>query len=351
MKMESFLIGIFLGGILVGFAVFIFGVIGGVYLLAKHDLFWTFVEEATAKAIMKFNASPKIIMQYENCELDNNGDVVLRDSKKPKRKSLFGGLKWVGIPGIYSVYAYRFTWATVKPQEKEEKQIERRGETIKHIFVKDYVYLAEIKGAETASLVPLDVSFLVTTRVINPYKALFRVHDWVNVIVSRIEAYFRQFVSGIEYEDLIAQSQQMGGQIMAALGKTGMLEFDEELPDGTTKHRLGKFLEDYGIKVKNIEMRDIDPVGENKKIIMEAATRKWVADRDLLQISILADAESQRIDKVYTKIKEHGEEGLAIRMLESIDKAGEKPGNWIVPFGSAQQLIQSMFKPKNGGDK
>jgi hypothetical protein len=53
---------------------------------------------------------------------------------------------------------------------------------------------------------------------------------------------------------------------------------------------------------------------------------------------------------VYTKIKEHGEEGLAIRMLESIDKAGEKPGNWIVPFGSVQQLIQSMFKPGKKGN-
>lgn len=347
--METFLTGMKFGGVLVGFILFAFGVIGGVYLLAKHDIFFTFVEEATAKAIMKFNGFHKIVMQYENCELDDEWNVCLCNTGRKKRKSLFGGLKWVGIPGIYSVHKYRFTWATVKPQEKEEKQIERRGEDIRHIFVKDYVYLAEVKGAETKSLVPLDISFLVTARVMNPYKALFRVHDWVNVIISRIEAYFRQFVSQTEYEDIIKQKQQMGGEIMKALGETGMLEFNERLPDETTKHRLGKFWEDYGIKVKNIEMRDIDPVGENKKNIQEAATRKWVALRQKDQVTTLADAEVERVEKVYKKLREFGEEGLTIRMLESIDKAGEKQGNWIIPFGSVQQIMQSLFGKKGNG--
>ncbi len=338
--MENFLIGMKFGMFLVGILIGFFGVIGGVYLLAKHDIFFTFVEEATAKAIMKFDGFHRIVMQYENCIIDEQTwDVsVCEASKKPRRK-LFGGLRWVGIPGIYSIYQYRFTWATIKPQKEEEEQVERRSENIKHIFVKDYVYLGEIKGAETKSLVPLDVNFLITTRVVNPYKALFRVHDWVNVIISRIEAYFRQFVSQEEYETLIGRKQQMGEEIMKALEETGVF--------GET----GKFYRDYGVKVKNIEMRDIDPVGENKKMIQEAATKKWVAEKQKLQVVTLADAEVERIEKVYKKIEEHGETGLAIRMFESIDKAGEKPGNWIVPFGSAQQLIQSMFKPKNGGSK
>lgn len=340
--MESFLIGMEFGGAVVGFVLFAFGVIGGVYLLAKHDIFFTFVEEATAKAIMKFDGFDRIVMQYENCELEredkeNEWNVKLCSPKRPKRKSLLGGLKWVGIPGIYSVYKYRFTWATVKPQKEEKEQVERRTEMIKQIFVKDYVYLGEIKGAETKSLVPLDVNFLITTRVINPYKALFRVHDWVNVIISRIEAYFRQFVSQEEYESLIGRKQQMGEEIMKALEETGI--FGD----------AGKFYRDYGVKVKNIEMRDIDPVGENKKMIQEAATKKWVAEKQKMQIVTLADAEVERVGKVYTKIKEFGEEGLTIRMLESIDKAGEKEGNWIIPFGSVQQIMQSLFGKKGNG--
>lgn len=337
--MENFMTGLTIGGISLGIILFLVGIVAIVYILAKNDILFTFVEEATAKAIMKFSGFDKIVMQYENCELDNEWNVKLCDPKKPKRKTLFGGLKWIGIPGIYSVHEYKFTWARIKPQEKETEQIKRTTESIKHIFVKDYVYLAEIKGAETASLVPLDVSFLVTTRVINPYKALFRVHDWVNAVISRIEAYFRQFVSGTEYEGLIAKKQQMGEEIMKALEETGML--------GDT----GKFLVDYGIKVKSIEMRDIEPVGENKKIIQEAATKEWVAKKQKTQVTTLADAEAQRIDKVYTKIKEHGEEGLTIRMLESIDKAGEKQGNWIIPFGSVQQILQSLVGKKKEDNK
>lgn len=334
--MEEFVLGMKIGGIFVVLVFFLFGIVGGIYLLAKRDIFFTFVEEGTAKAIMKFNGFHRIALQYENCELNGVWDVGLCDPNKPKKKSLLGGLKWVGIPGIFSVYEYRFTWATVKPQKEEKEQIERRSEPIKHVFVKDYVYLGEVKGAETKSLVPLDVTFLVTARVINPYKALFRVHDWVNAITSRIEAYFRQFVSQTEYDDLIAKKQEMGGEIMKALEETRILG------------DKGKFYVDYGIKVKNIEMRDIEPVGENKKILQEAATKKWVAEKQKDQVSTLADAEVKRVEKVYAKIKEFGEEGLAIRTLESIDKAGEKQGNWIIPWGSIQDILKSLVGSKGG---
>ncbi|MBU2219209.1 hypothetical protein KKG15_01835 [Patescibacteria group bacterium] len=342
--MNEFLLGLEIGGIFLGIIAVVAGIITTISILAKHNLFWTFVEEGTARAIMKFDGFHKFVMQYENCKLDEKTwDISVCGPDEPKERSLFGGLKWVGIPGIKSVYQYRFTWATVKAQKEEREQVERRTEMIKHIFVKDYVYLGEIKGAETKSLVPLDIDFLITTRVINPYKSLFRVHDWVNVVTSRIEAYFRQFVSLLEYEELISRKQQMGGEIMKALGETGMLESDEELPDGEIKHHPGKFLEDYGIKVKNIEMRDIEPVGENKKIIQEAATKKWVAGKQYDQVLILADAEIERIGRVYTKIKSFGEEGLAIRTLESIDKAGEKQGNWIIPFGSIKDMISGFL--------
>lgn len=330
--MEKFLIGLKIGGMSLGVVLFFVGIIVAIYILAKKDIFFTFVEEATAKAIMKFNGFHKIVMQYENCGLDDEWNIILCSPEKPKRRTLLGGLKWIGIPGIYSVHEYKFTWARIKSQKEEKEQIERTTENIKHIFVKDYVYLGEVKGAETKSLVPLDITFLITIRVVNPYKALFRIHDWVNAVISRIEAYFRQFVSQTEYETLIEQKQQMGGQIMLALEETGMIG------------DIGKFLVDYGVKVKNIEMRDIDPVGENKKIIQEAATKEWVAKKQKTQVATLADAEVQRIEKVYRKIGEFGEDGLTIRMLESIDKAGEKQGNWIVPFGPIQQILRSFKK-------
>lgn len=337
--MENFLIGLTTGGIFLVVILFIAGTIGLIYILAKNYILFTFVEEGTAKTIMKFDGFDRVIMQYENCSLNDEWNVCLYNTEPKKKKRLLGGLHWIGIPGIYSVYRYRFSWATLKSQKKEAEQIERRSEIIRHIFVKDYVYLGEIKGAETKSLVPLDIDFLVTTRVVNPYKALFRVHDWVNVIISRTEAYFRQFVSQTEYEELIAKKQEMGEEIMKALEETGMLGNN------------GKFLIDYGIKVKNIEMRDIEPMGENKQVIQEAATKRWVAEKQKSQVVTLAEAEVERIGKVYTKIKEFGEEGLTIRMLESIDKAGEKQGNWIIPFGSVQQILQSLVGKKKEDSK
>ncbi len=90
-------------------------------------------------------------------------------------------------------------------------------------------------------------------------------------------------------------------------------------------------------------MLTIDPAGENKKVIQEAATKKWVAEKQKAEIETLADAEVERINKVYPEILKHKEEGLTIRMLESIDRAGTKQGNWIIPFGSVQQFLQGLF--------
>jgi len=343
--MQDFLWGLRVGAWSAGGLLLVFVIIGAVYLLAKNNIFFTFVEEGTAKVTMMFNAFYRIVMQYQNCTCKKEDDwEVILPPKRPRRR-LLGGLHLVGIPGIFSVYSYNFRWATVKPQREPGEQVERREERISHIFVKDYVYLAEIYGAETKGLVPLDISFLVTARVVNPYKALFRVHDWVNVIVARIEAYFRQYVALTEYQEIIGKKQQMGGEIMKALGETGMLEHepDPKVPNDT--HRKGIFWEDYGVKVKNIEMREITPSGENKKAIQEAATRKWVAEREAERILTLADAERQRVDIVYSAVRGHGEEGLRIRTLESIDNAGAKQGNWVLALpGQIQRLFEGRRK-------
>jgi len=367
-KFQEYLYGLKIGGYIVGVILIPIGIIGLVWLMAKNDFLFTFVEEGTAKVIMKFDAFHRIIMQYQNCTCREGDDweILLSPKKSKKRffdgkKKFWGGLCWIGIPGIYSIYSYWFRWATVKTQKKPGEQIDRREEKLWHIFVKDYLYLAEIFEAETKSLVPLDISFLITARVVNPYKALFRIHDWANVIVARMEAYFRQYVGNTEYQDIVKNKQQMGGQIMEALGETGMLEEPENKPTEIELNRLlqgdlpqeereeieekvkkwkGIFWYDYGVKVKNIEMREITPSGENQKVIQEAATKQWVAARQQEQVLTLADAEVQRVDRVYRKINEFGENGLQIRTLEALESAGNKQGNWVAfPFNLMERLF------------
>jgi hypothetical protein len=359
--MESFMWGLKIGLWTLTVLLVVFGLLATVYFLAKKNIFFTFVEEGTAKVIMKFNAFYGVIMQYQNCTCRKEDDWEVEVPRERPRKRLWGGLYCVGIPGIYSLFSYKFRWATIKTQKKPDEQVDRREETLLHIFVKDYLYLAEIYGAETKGLVSLDISFIVTARVVNPYKALFRVHDWANVIVARIEAYFRQYVATVEYQDIIAKKQEIGGQIMKALGETGMLEDlakkpteqelsrfsqrnipreERETLEEKIKRWKGIFWHDYGVKVKNIEMREITPSGENKKAIQEAATRQWVAERDKEGILTRADAEVQRLAKVYGKIREFGDTGITLRTLEALESAGNKTGNWIVfPFNLLERLF------------
>jgi hypothetical protein len=106
--MKEFLIGVYIGLGIVGLVGFAFGIIVLINFLAKNNIFFTFVQEGTAKIILKFGKFHRVIMTYEGYGLDREwtvrkkteahksqgekGNVKLR--REPLR---FGGLRWVRI--------------------------------------------------------------------------------------------------------------------------------------------------------------------------------------------------------------------------------------------------------------
>lgn len=279
--------------------------------LAKKNLFFTLVEEGTAKAIMSFGGFQKIIFQYRGKKMTAEGDIKNLPNEEQQEtfwKKQIGGLRWLGIPGLKSLYVYK------KPQSGE---IVERDRDQDYILLKNDVYLAVVKSAEADEMVPLDVQLLITTQCINPYKALFGVQDWLEMIINRSEATFRQYVAEFTFEDLVSNRQSAGKELKKRLERSQLLE---------------QFRGTYGIEIISIEMKDIDPAGAGKKAIEEAATKQWVAKQEAKSIAELATAESKKIKKIYGEIQNFGELGAVLRYLESIDKAGAKQGNWIIPL-------------------
>lgn len=365
--MHPFLFGAYFGVLLfvvVGLAIsFVFGVISLVYTLAKQNIFFTLVEEGRARAIVKFGRFHRFVMAYEGYTFDKFWNVQpldllkkdpeeeidvwddkSRELVKMKIKDLelkhppsrrFGGLRWVGIPFIHSVYYYTFRWSSLRQTAKDGKPIDeivyREQPDTDYILLQDDVYTTILESAEAKGMVPVNIQILLTLRIVNPYKALFRVEEWLETVLNLTRPAIRHFVSEQPYEDLIKKKENLERTQDEILDKSKLDEYTERT---------------YGVRFKKLGIITIEPATERAVKYVEAASRQWEAEKNKQQIETLADAEVQRLERVYATIKKFGDEGVAIRMLESIDKAGTNPGSWIIPFGPLKNAVQSIIGKK-----
>ena len=361
--MTEFLSGVYIGLGIVGLIAGIFAIIGLVYFLAKNNIFITFVEEGTAKTILKFGKFSRAIMTYEGYGLDTewtirdkenevddkgnitcNGKLLKNDQGKNiklRKEPLlrFGGLRWVGIPLIHSVHRYNFRWISFEQGEEEgnlvQKAIPHEKESIDYILVQDDVYYSFVREAETDGMVPVNLDLLLIIRIINPYKALFRVQNWLEAVQNQLKPALRGFTATLTYEKLIQKKEQVERETDEFLQETGTADYLER---------------NYGVRLKRVGIVHIDPSGERGKTYVEAASKKWEADKEKERIEVIADAEVERLTRVYGKIESYGDTGLFIRATEAIEETGKGSGNLVVfPFGSVQQMLEGWLGKKKEG--
>lgn len=323
--MEAFWMGFGIGlFVVLGVALF-FGAIAVVWLLASRDIFFTLVREGTAKAILRWKRFSRLTMSYRGHELDNDWNVVSTTAPAaPTQKRWFrwmSGLQWVGIPFMNSVHSYRFKWTSYE----EEKTVQKE-EVIDFVLVQDDVYYSFVDEAETKGMVPVNVALLLTLRVVNPYKALFRVQHWLEATQNRLKPAFRSFVALKEFEELTKQKEAIEDELNSFLQGTNVDEFIRD---------------NYGIELVAVEIVRIDAAGEWAAKFSEAATKKWLAEKEKQQIETLADAEVERLGRVYGKVASYGDTGLFIRAIEAVEQAGKGPSNLVIfPFGALADIVK-----------
>ncbi len=353
METGAFLVGMKIGVIFVVAALAIFGVIIIVYNLAKLNIIFTFVQEGQIKSIEKFGKFHRMVIAYEGYSFDQEwiirplgengqrGKRWVKDEKGNIKEEEYtielwhqppkwlGGLRLVGIPLIHTVHWYNFRWASFEQIEEDGKLTEKIKYTekkIDYILAKDDVYYTFLKEAETAGMVPVNLGLLLTIRIVNPYLALYRVQDWLETVLNQVKPAFRRFVAGLQFEEIIQKEEKMEREYDVFLQNSMIAEYSER---------------NYGARLKKVGIVTIDPAGKRALDYVAAATKKYEALRQSEQITTLAQADIERMDKIYDKIKSFGDEGLFIRMTEAIEQAGKGPSNLVIfPFGS----IQSMFE-------
>lgn len=363
--------------------------------LAMHNLFFALVKEGSAKVITHNGAFEKAIMRYEGFLLDERWNVIPSkrredltkaqaqekgykwDGKKRRKEDRWwwkltnkffgGGLVFVGIWPFDAVHTYQFRWEALK-----EGKPTAHDELLDNVFVKSSVYFTKLEGVETVGMVPLDIGLNLTIRVTNPYRSLFRAHQWLEFVVSRIAPYIRQYIpaTGKEFKELVGVGQGPDSELFEFLGTSkekftveqkkhlreqGRSERQIEDEELAGKGILWVLREIYGVDIQGIEFSSIVTVGKEYET---AQAKKWSAEREKERIEIeataeankiktIAAAEAERIRIVSKAIEDHGNVGMLSKVTDMIKDSAAKLPNWVI----LPSDFLDIFKKIGGSDK
>lgn len=288
------------------------------FVLAPNNCFFTFVHEGTVKFVVKGDAFQKCLIQWKGHTFDDGWNIV-----EGEERHLLGGFRYYGLWPILDIYIYEFRWMGVTEEGKE--QVKR--EWIDFMIVRDDVYLCKIPDAEDLDKLHLDFQVFLTIRITNPYKAKYAVQRWLETILNRIQPLLRQYIAQYRYEDLLKMKHEMGGKMGKELEKAGLLG------------EKGEFYKRYGVDVRAVEVRQINPPEDYRKETL----KKFVAEREKEATVVRAEAEVERLARIYSKIQEFGDLGKLIRTLEAAEKSPLAASLTIQAIPGLPEILRGVF--------
>lgn len=205
-----------------------------VFLLAKADILFTLVESGWCKIVLHLG-------KYE--------------------REITPGLKWVGLPGIHSLYKRKMTFLK-STTDKEGRPVAEPHEDkdISSFKTTDYFYALPFKDEEDSHSLNLSGMLAVNGVISDYWKAFFVASDWYSTLNSEIMPQFRDVLVKVSYDDDIVGRDKDKEKVLPTLSDQlwDRLNFRE----GRNASILERLLNLYGIRIKSIQLRSIDPPPE-----------------------------------------------------------------------------------------
>jgi len=317
MNFESYLQGVIWGITIVGVILVPYLVFFAIYLLAKSDMFFTIVQEGTAKAVLLNGRFHEMLMSFRGHDFkgDATKDEVERweiIQKKTKtgwiwstlRVASFGlvggGMYWIGVYPFAQIHTFKLKWSSLEQKKEGDKPVvtfNTKEVPIRAILVRSDVYALFLENVEVKGGVPVSMIFAITIKVVNPYKALFKIEKWLEATLNQLGSELRKMLGGVSYEELV-----------------NMVKSHPDLGnESVISDVIREILPRFGVGVEKVQLLDLAP---DTKFV-EATTQKYVAEQKAKAIEALASGEANRVKTVYGAIKEI-EDGLTIRGFEAL---------------------------------
>ncbi len=258
---------------------------------------FTTLEDGEAKAIVKGKTFSGAVAKMEGFDLvtDHNihfyqgselWDIVEKNSQAPDTKSLWQkylGLYKVGIPPFKSLHRYIFEWTTPKDTSESGKSVSvHRKEQLTHIYIKDANYLGVVSEAETSDQLPINAKFVLVLRVVNVYKALFKVDRFLDSIMNQVRQQGRNYIGTRTYKQLI---QEEGDET-----KEGFSHGVRLLKDEIRKR--------WGVEIVKADFVEISLAGTAAAKYEEASTALYLAEAKKTATVTTAEGEAKAIELV-----------------------------------------------------
>jgi len=230
---------------------------------------FTSVQEGTVKIVVRFDGYVKTLLCKQGYKIDENGEVVqLRENESPQYPDFLGGIRWVSLLkplGIDRILVR--TMKFVKALSNGEFQSRTDEGTDFMLAGVHYQYGLSFDSAEDSEKLPLSGKMTMTTMITNPYKAMFRVKDWFDALVSRVLPCVREYISEHSYDEIIGDRDvKLDQDVFEALNQVG----------GNGEPSIISILKnEYGIVLVALETVNIDPPEGYR----ETTLAKWKAEQ------------------------------------------------------------------------
>ncbi|MGC9602789.1 MAG: SPFH domain-containing protein [Minisyncoccia bacterium] len=337
------------------------------YALAQYQICFTFVKEGTAVAIMRGRSFDHFIMAWRKHYLNDprrrwydsqrpTWEVLPIDINDPRydlqrptrqRKGVDidthsaymclsfwrllepFGIYWYGLSPFYSVGEYWFEWAESRIDTGSGDEVFwARKEPTRIVYVASFPYWIRLTEARDHDNIPVDIDYLLTVRVTNPYKARFIISNWLTRITADADNVSKVWIGNHEFEEIVRERTGVEGKAVIDQFVDDHKALNINLP---TEHAKVGAPERYGITVDASSLVDVTVSGTNAEALVQATTARIVAERkaqanveaalgDAKAIVIRADANKAAIETVYRKVAEFGQMGILLQQLEAMQR-------------------------------
>lgn len=379
--------GITLGVVLGLWIVGLFGLALLANYLATEKIFFSAPQEGSVEFIMAGKSIRKMLLVWHHHRIKGGEPTTANpfapyeiEEKEPKPFGFLHylnplnwmepwGIYWIGLYPFYKIYRYDFSWIEEKINEKglaepwvrHATKRSPEGQTA-FVYVNDFNYVLFANDVKTKSGVPLKFTFVITVRIVNPYKALFLGEDWLERTGGAIGLAAIRYAGALDYEQIVASGPAElqvydADQQKMVTGPYFIEQLILGLGDGKPDEFGHDLLSDYGVKlvaakVHSIEFADSAAAEEYRK----ATTQRYVGEQEGLAklakakgeaeaVKVTADAEAYRVNTSYSPIAGDDKEArMKIRQLEALEKSGAQGGNTVIVPDDLLGLARHLTK-------
>jgi hypothetical protein len=298
------------------------GCLAVIWLLAKLDLYFTFIKESHSKVVLRGSLLHKIIGK-------GHGQGVLA-------KHL--GIYFYGFWPIHRIYHPLLRWTDSSGQSHNRR--------VSNILMAKFGYQFTLMGLEIANQpVPFILKFLVTGRITDPALALFAIGDgqqttFLDQLERLLLAGVREWVAGIKtYEDLQNLTPENKKALNDVLGwvKKEMVKFGWELDISQTEITE---VAPGNEEVQRLTQQIYEAKLQREKTLIEASARMRARRMDGL-------GEAARMKAMAAQINASPEAAHLVAALQiaqdtkPADKMIILPGNLVDAFGGLLRRSQT----------